>query len=62
MLLLHGRAGHSGKVCYACFRADPSFAAPRMLRVLNLKSGFIFFATAVPIAALLWYLLPETKG
>jgi hypothetical protein len=33
-----------------------------MLNTLNLKSGFIFFATAVPLAGLLWYLLPETKG
>lgn len=39
-----------------------NFATPQMLLKLNLKSGFVFFATATPIAALLWIYLPETKG
>jgi len=33
-----------------------------MLLHLGLRSGFVFFAFSVPIAAFLWIYLPETKG
>ncbi|CAK9784067.1 MFS general substrate transporter [Cutaneotrichosporon oleaginosum] len=38
-----------------------NFASPPMLLALGLKSGFVFFGVATPIAALLWVYLPETK-
>ncbi|EJT52612.1 hypothetical protein A1Q2_05686 [Trichosporon asahii var. asahii CBS 8904] len=38
-----------------------TFAVPRMLTTIGLKSGFVFFATATPIAIFLWFFLPETK-
>lgn len=38
-----------------------TFAVPRMLVTIQLKSGFLFFATATPIAIFLWLFLPETK-
>ncbi|BEI81737.1 hypothetical protein CcaverHIS002_0208970 [Cutaneotrichosporon cavernicola] len=38
-----------------------NFASPPMLLALGLKAGFVFFAVATPIAALLWVFLPETK-
>ncbi|KAL1891069.1 hypothetical protein Sste5346_007894 [Sporothrix stenoceras] len=39
-----------------------TFATPRMLLALNLKSGFVFGAFSVPIMILTWFYLPETKG
>ncbi|GMK54163.1 hypothetical protein CspeluHIS016_0107490 [Cutaneotrichosporon spelunceum] len=38
-----------------------NFASPPMLLALGLKSGFVFFGTATPIAILMWFFLPETK-
>lgn len=33
-----------------------------MLLALGLKSGFVYGAFSVPICALMWMYLPETKG
>ncbi|CAK7228866.1 hypothetical protein SCUCBS95973_007026 [Sporothrix curviconia] len=39
-----------------------TFATPRMLLALNLRTAFVFGAFSVPIMVLLWLYLPETKG
>ena len=38
------------------------FAVPPMLTNLNIRSGFIFGATSLPISVFMWFFLPETKG
>lgn len=54
----------TGVLCYvlhAVIGIVFTFAVPRMLVTIGLKSGFVFFATATPIAVFLWFFLPETK-
>ncbi|GFZ44385.1 hypothetical protein JCM24511_02107 [Saitozyma sp. JCM 24511] len=46
----------------ACFGIITCFAVPPMLVALNLRAGFIFGATSLPICIFFWYFLPETKG
>ncbi len=45
-----------------CPNPSRSFAAPPLLAVANIRAAFLFAGLSMPVAIMLWWVLPETKA